>query len=184
MQSDHAPDYTIVPATPADAAEIADIYAHHVVHGVATFETVPPDAAEIGARIDKVLGSGWPWLVARGAEGTMLGYAYAALFRERAAYRYTCENSIYLRHDCTGRRIGKALLAALLDASAATGFRQMLAVIAGTEPASIALHASAGFVHAGHMRSTGRKHGKWIDVIYMQRALGEGDSTLPPEEPA
>lgn len=175
---------TIAPARPSDAAEIAGIYAHHVLHGLATFETAPPDTGEIAARMRKVAEAGWPWLVARGPDGAMLGYAYAAQIRDRAAYRYTGENSIYLRHDCTGRGIGKALLAALIDASAAAGFRQMIAVIAGSEPASIALHASAGFVHAGHMRSAGRKHGRWIDVVYMQRALGEGDSTPPPEEPA
>lgn len=174
----------ITPATPADAPEIAAIYAHHVLHGLATWELVPPGADEMAARIAKVQGEGWPWLVARDADGEMLGYAYAAQYNPRAGYRYTCEDSIYLRHDALGRGLGTALLAALIAACEAWGFRQMIAGIAGSEPASVALHTRAGFAEVARLRSAGRKHGRWLDVIYMQRSLGPGDAAPPPEEPA
>lgn len=175
--------FTIAPATPADAPEIAAIYAHHVLNGVATFETVPPSVEEIAARIGRVLDAGHPWLAARGIADDVLGYAYAGPFHARAAYRFTCEDSIYLRHDRLGQGIGSALLAALLEAAAGCGYRQMVALIAGSEDASIALHARAGFVEAGRLGSVGRKFGRWIDVIHMQRALGAGDGTPPLEEP-
>ena len=174
---------SITPATLADAPGIAAIYAHHVLHGTASWELVPPTSDEMAERLAKVLGEGCPWLVARDAEGSLLGYAYAAQFNPRAGYRYACEDSIYLRHDALGRGIGTALLKALIEASEAWGFRQMVAGIAGSEPASVALHARAGFVEVARLRSMGRKHGQWLDVIYMQRALGAGDTTPPLEEP-
>jgi phosphinothricin acetyltransferase len=173
----------ITPASLGDAAEVAEIYAHHVLHGTASYETDPPDAAEISARMAKVLGPGWPWLVARDGDGTMLGYAYASQFRDRTAYRFTCEDSIYIRHDCRGRGLGKLLMQALIAACEARGFRQMIAVIGGAEAASVALHAAQGFSHAGIMRSIGRKHGRWLDTVYMQRQLGAGDNLPPEEEP-
>lgn len=169
-------------ATPADAAEIAAIYAHHVTNGVATFELAPPTADEIAGRIAKVRGAGHPWLVARQA-GDLLGYAYAAPFHARPAYAFTCEDSIYLAHERTGQGIGTALLGALLPAAEAAGFRQMIALIAGDEAASLALHRRFGFAEAGRMRSVGRKHGRWLDVITLQRALGPGDGTAPEKEP-
>lgn len=173
----------IEPARPGDVPEITALYAHHVLHGTATYETVPPTEAEMAARLTKVADAGWPWLVARDPDGAVLGYAYASQFRDRAAYRFACENSIYIRHDRRGEGIGKALLLALLDAAQACGFRQMLAVIGGAEPGSIGVHAACGFVHAGRMHALGRKHGRWLDNVYMQIALGDGSSTPPPEEP-
>lgn len=178
-----SPAITINQATLEDASAIAAIYAHHVLHGSATFETVPPDAAEIVARMGKVADAGSPWLAARTGTGELAGYAYAGPFHRRAAYRFACENSIHIRHDRLGLGIGTALLGALLPACEAAGFRQMIALIAGTEPASLALHSRAGFVKAGHLASVGRKHGRWIDVIYMQRALGEGGGAPPAQEP-
>jgi len=173
----------IAPATKADAAEIAAVYAHHVLHGTASYETVPPGATEMEGRLVRVLGSGWPWLVARDHAGAILGYAYASQFRDRAAYRFACENSIYIRHDRRGEGIGKALLAALIQAAQASDFRQMIAVIGGAEPASVALHAACGFVPAGRLHAIGRKHGAWLDTVYMQIALGQGDRAPPVEEP-
>lgn len=173
----------IEPARPGDVPEIAALYAHHVVHGTATYEMVPPDEGEMALRLARVAAAGWPWLVARDSEGALVGYAYASQFRDRAAYRYACENSIYIRHDRRGEGIGKALLGALVAAAEHCGFRQMLAVIGGAQPASIALHAACGFVHAGRMHAIGRKHGRWLDNVYMQRALGDGAETPPPEEP-
>ena len=174
---------TILPATAADASEIAAIYAHHVRHGVATFEIAPPDAAEMAARLRAREEVGMPWLVARDAAGALVGYAYAGPFHARAAYRDTCEDSVYIRHDRLGQGLGTALLAALLARCEAMGLRQMIALIAGTEPASIALHMRAGFVEVGRLRSVGRKFGRWIDVIYMQRAMGDGDTSAPAQEP-
>lgn len=175
--------FTIVPATPGDAAAVAAIYAHHVLHGTASWEVVPPPAEEIAERMAKVQDNGWPWLVARDADGDIVGYAYAAQYNPRAGYRYACENSIYIRHDRLGRGIGTALLTALLEACETCGFRQVVAGIAGTEAASVALHARAGFVEMGRLKSVGRKHGQWLDVLYMQRALGPGDSLPPSREP-
>ena len=174
---------TIASATLADAPEVAAIYAHHVLHGTASWEIEPPTPDEMKGRMAKVLEAGWPWLVARGADGAVLGYAYAAQYNPRAGYRYACEDSIYLRHDALGKGIGTLLLAALIEASEAWGFRQMIAGIAGSEPASVALHARAGFAEVARLWSVGRKHGQWLDVIYMQRALGAGDATPPMEEP-
>ncbi|MFC4295781.1 GNAT family N-acetyltransferase [Novosphingobium tardum] len=167
-----------------DAAAVAAIYAVHVREGTASFETEPPTAAEMAARMARVLDAGWPWLVARDGAGAVVGYAYAAQFRDRPAYRFACENSVYIEAWRRGQRIGGALLAALLDAATACGFRQMIAVIGGAEPASVALHARAGFAETGRMRSVGRKHGRWLDTLYMQRALGVGDTTPPEKEPA
>jgi L-amino acid N-acyltransferase YncA len=173
----------IEPALAKDVAEIAAIYAHHVVHGTASFETVPPDEDEMAARLAKVLQAGAPWLVARDEDGGVIGYAYASRFRDRPAYRLTCENSVYIREDRRGEGIGRALLALLIVEAERAGFRQMIAVIGGAQPASVRLHAACGFEEAGRMRSVGRKHGEWLDTYYMQRALGAGDSTPPDKEP-
>jgi phosphinothricin acetyltransferase len=172
---------TIAAATPADSAEIAAIYAHHVLHGVATFEIEPPDAEEMARRVAKVRGAGHPWLIARDGTGVLAGYAYAAQFHARPAYASTCEDSIYLAYDQLGRGIGTALLGALIEAADAAGFRQMIALVAGEEAASLALHRRFGFGEVGRMRAVGRKHGRWLDVITLQRPLGLGD-TAPPDE--
>ena len=177
-------DTRIEPATLADAAACAKIYAHHVRHGTASFEIEPPDEAEMAARMAKVLDAGSPWLVARASTGEVVGYAYAAQFRDRPAYCFACENSIYIRHDRLGEGTGRALLALLIVAAERRGFRQMIAVIAGAEPASVRIHRACGFVESGRMRSVGRKAGRWLDTLYMQRALGQGDDTPPEEEPA
>jgi phosphinothricin acetyltransferase len=169
----------IEPATTDDIAAIAEIYGYHVLHGTASYETEPPGIAEMAERIGKVLDAGAPWLVARSEEGEVIGYAYASQFRPREAYRYSCENSVYIRHDRRGEGIGRALLALLIVAAERAGFRQMFAVIGGAEPASVRLHGACGFVETGRMRSIGFKHGKWLDTVYMQRPLGEGDKSLP-----
>lgn len=172
----------IRPACRADADGIAAIYAHHVRHGTATFDTVPRSRADTEAKIGECIARGWPFLVAE-RDGAVIGYAYAVQFRERPAYGATCENSIYIHPDHLGRGVGKALLSALLAAAEAAGFRQMIAVVGGGEPASVALHAGLGFSHAGRMRSVGRKFGRWLDTVYMQTALGVGDSQPPMKEP-
>lgn len=176
--------YSITPAQAIDAPGIAEIYAWHVLNGVATFETQPPDTAEIAARMAKVQGAGLPWLKAIDGTGALLGYAYAGPYHPRFAYRFTCENSIYLRHDQRGRGLGSALLSALIEASTVAGQRQMIALISGTEQASIALHRKFGFAPAGQLASVGFKHGQWIDTVLMQRTLGPGDTTFPEDAPA
>ena len=157
--------------TETDAAEIAAIYAHHVLHGTASYEVDPPAVEDTLAKIRRVTEPGWPFLVAE-VDGRVAGYAYATQFRDRAAYRFTCEDSIYVNAEIVGRGIGTALLDALLGRSAEFGFRTMVAVIGGAEPASVALHAKCGFVQAGHLKAVGFKFGRWLDNIYMQRSLG------------
>jgi phosphinothricin acetyltransferase len=172
-------DRLVRKAEPKDAAATAAIYSHHVAHGTASFDTSPRSEAVMAAKISECQERGWPFLVAEAA-GQVVGYAFATQFRDRPAYRSTCENSIYVSPDQVGRGIGLQLLTALIDAATVSGFRQMIAVIGAAEPASVALHAKAGFVGAGRMRSVGRKFGRWLDTLYMQKALGPGDS-VPPE---
>jgi len=173
---------TIRPAHPGDAASVAAIYAHHVAHGTASFDTVPRSEPETAAKISECHERGWPFLVAEW-DGAVVGYAYATQFRDRPAYSSTCENSIYVAATHVGQGVGHSLLAALIDAAEQAGFRQMIAVIGGAEPASVALHAKAGFSEAGRMRAVGRKSGRWLDTLYMQRTLGPGDSQAPDREP-
>ena len=169
----------IRPSRDDDLPAIAAIYAHHVRHGLASFEEAPPAVEEIGGRRAGVLAAGFPYLVAETGEGVS-GYAYASLYRTRSAYRFTLEDSVYVAHDATGRGIGRALLGALLPACEATGARQMVAVIGDSaNAASIGLHAAFGFTEVGVLRSVGLKFGRWVDSVVMQRALGPGDSTLP-----
>lgn len=166
-------------ATAADVPAMAGIYAHHVRHGTGTFEEAPPDDADFAARMAKVQANGCAWLVAE-EDGLILGYAYFAPFRERSAYRFTAENSVYVRDDIRGQGVGKALVAALLPRAEARGFRQMIAVIGDSENVgSIGLHLSLGFRQVGLLKAVGMKFGRWVDVVQMQRALGEGEKTLP-----
>ena len=166
-------------ATPADLPDIQAIYAHHVLHGTGSFEEAPPPVEEIQRRFAGIIARGWSYLVATDATG-VLGFAYFSQMRERAAYRYTAENSIYVREDVRGQGVGKALVERLLLDAAAAGFRQMVAVIGDSENVgSIGVHASLGFQRAGLLRSTGLKFGRWVDTVFMQRSLGRGDADLP-----
>ena len=162
----------IRPATPADAAAIAAIYAPEVLHGTATFEYDAPDAPEMAARIARIVAADWPWLVAERG-GAIIGYAYAAQFRDRPAYARTCENSVYVAAGQHRGGTGRALLTALCTAAHEAGFLQMIAVIGdgGNNAASIGLHAACGFHEAGRLAAVGWKFGRWLDVVYMQRSL-------------
>jgi phosphinothricin acetyltransferase len=157
-------------ARTSDAEAIAAIYAHHVLHGTASYDYEPPSVADTLAKIERIAAAGWPFLVAE-ADGQVAGYAYATQFRDRAAYRFTCENSIYVQPDWIGRGIGKALLHALIDRAAACGFRQMVGVIGGGEPASVALHAACGFREVGRLSAVGWKNERWLDSVYVQREI-------------
>lgn len=163
-------DLTIRNATEADANAIAAIYAHHVLNGTASYEIEPPSLDDTIAKIRHVTALGWPFIVAE-IEGTVAGYAYATQFRDRAAYRFTCEDSIYVHPERMGRGIGKALLKALMQRSGECGFQTMIAVVGGAEPASIGLHAACGFREAGRLAAVGFKFGRWLDNVYMQREL-------------
>jgi phosphinothricin acetyltransferase len=170
---------TIRPGTEADVASVQAIYAYHVLTGLASFEIEPPDVDEMRRRRQAAVERGFPYLVAE-LGGEIVGYAYAGPYRGRPGYRFTCENSIYIRHGREGRGIGKALLAPLIAGCEKMGMRQMIAVIGDSENhASINLHKSLGFEIAGNLRSVGFKFGRWIDSVLMQRALGPGDANLP-----
>lgn len=169
----------IRPARPSDLPEIQAVYAHHVMHGAGTFEESPPPLEEMTRRFEAITARGWSYLVA--ADGTgVLGYAYYAQFRDRSAYRFCAEDSIYVRDDVRGQGVGKALVARLLEDAEAAGFRQMLAVIGDSDNVgSIGMHASLGFQRVGLLRASGLKFGRWIDTVYMQRPLGRGDHDVP-----
>ena len=170
---------TIRPATAADLERLVAIYEWHVRNGAASFEEVPPDLAEFQRRFQHIADLGLPYLVA-GAGDRLLGYAYAGPYRPRSAYRFSVEDSIYLDPKATGRGIGRRLLGAVIDGATAAGKRQMLAVIGdSSNRASIALHAGLGFTETGTFRSVGFKFGRWVDTVLMQRALGEGGTSLP-----
>lgn len=169
----------IRPATLADMPEIQSIYAHHVLTGTGTFEEDPPSVEDMTDRFRHGTDQGWVWLVAADATG-VLGYAYYTQFRDRSAYRYAAENSVYVRQDVRGQGVGKALVAALLEQAQAGGFRQMIAVIGDSEnTGSIGVHASLGFRIVGTLQAAGIKFGRWIDVVFMQKALGAGASNIP-----
>ncbi len=166
-------------ARESDFPAIAAIYAHHVLHGTASFELDPPDEAEMRARAEHVRREAMPYFVAE-LDGEVVGYAYATVYRSRRAYRFTAEDSLYVRHDMAGRGIGRALLDALIAECERIGCRQMIAQIGDSaNAASIRLHERAGFAPAGTLKSVGFKFGRWLDTVRMQRALGAGDSTLP-----
>jgi phosphinothricin acetyltransferase len=166
-------------AAVSDIAAITRIYAHHVNHGTATFETEAPDEAEMTRRWGEVSGKGLPWLVAED-DGEVVGYAYAGLYRPRLAYGHTVEDSIYVRADRLGAGLGGVLMPALIAAAEARGMRQMIAVIGDTgNQASIGLHRRFGFYDAGLLKNVGFKFGRWLDTVFMQRSLGPGAGTPP-----
>ena len=167
---------TIRPSNDADLPAIQAIYAQAVLEGTGTFETEVPSVEEMGRRRAEVLGRQLPWLVAERA-GQVLGYAYANYFRPRLAYRFCVEDSIYLAPAAQGQGVGRLLLAELIARCEAAGARQMLAVIGDAHNAgSVGVHTALGFEHTGALKSAGWKFGRWLDVVLMQRTLGQGDS--------
>lgn len=167
-------------ATPDDADAIAALYGHYVRTSPATFEEDPPQAGEIRARLAAISSAGLPWRIALDADGALAGYAYAAQYRTRTAYRYTVENSVYVAPAALCRGIGSALMRDLIARCTHAGYRQMLAVIGDSaNEGSIRLHARLGFEMIGVYRAVGFKFGRWIDVVHMQLALGDGARTLP-----
>jgi len=161
-----------------DAAAVAAIYGHHVLHGTASYDLEPPSVEDTAAKIRRITKQGWPFLVDEQDAGVR-GYAYVTQFRDRPAYAWTCETSIYVHPKWLGQGIGKSLLAELCGRAEICGFRQIVGVIGGAEPASIALHAACGFREVGRLHAAGWKQGRWLDNVYMQRALGKGSSEPP-----
>ena len=172
-------DVVLRAAVHADADAIAAIYGHHVATGTGSFEVEPPGVARMAERMAAIRAEGRPWLVAAKA-GVVVGYAYAGIYRPRLAYRYAAEDSVYVAPEAIGQGLGRALLAALIDACTTRGDRQMIAVIGDSaNAASIGLHAAFGFTPVGRLAAVGRKFDRWLDVVLMQRALGEGADTAP-----
>ena len=173
------PQVHIRPAAVTDLPAITAIYRHAVLHGTATFELDPPSLAEMTKRYEALAAAGFPYLVAI-MEDVVVGYAYAGPYRPRPAYRFTVENSVYLDPAAQGRRIGTRLMQDLIAASEQRGYRQMIAVIGDSaNAASINVHARAGFEMIGTHAAVGFKFGRWLDTVMMQRALGEGGTTIP-----
>lgn len=167
------------PATADDIASIQPIYAHHVLHGLGSFEEAPPSAVEMRDRFDDVVARRLPYLAAEEG-GEILGYGYCTLYHKRSAYRHALEDSVYVKDGAQRKGIGKAILAELIVRCERLGYRQIIAVIGDSANVpSIAVHASLGFLRVGTLRSVGFKFGRWVDVLIMQRPLGSGDGTAP-----
>jgi L-amino acid N-acyltransferase YncA len=172
-------EVTIRPSREEDVAAIAAIYGHHVVHGVASFEEVPPTEAEMARRRAEIVARGLPYLVAERG-GRVVGYCYAGPYRPRIGYRYSVEDSIYIDPDEVGRGLGRRLLGAVIEQTTALGYRQMIAVIGGSDTwPSIRLHERLDFERVGTLPAVGFKFGAWVDTVLMQRTLGPGATTAP-----
>ena len=165
-----------------DAPAIHAIYSESVLHGTASWELIPPDLDKIRRRINAIIEPGFPYFVAL-IDGQLAGYCYASSYRTRPGYRFTVENSIYVDPHYQRRGIARTLMAVLIDACTAQGFRQMIAVIGDSDNApSIDLHRALGFEHVALLPAIGYKFGRWLDSVQMQLALGKGSSTLPDDE--
>ena len=179
MTLPHPDPLVIRPSRDTDLADITRIYRQAVLEGTGTFELDAPNVAEMTRRRAEVLDKGLPWLAAERA-GQLLGYAYANHFRPRRAYRFCLEDSIYLDPAARGHGVGRLLLAELMAQCEARGARQMLAVIGDTANAgSIGVHRACGFEPAGLFKAAGWKFERWLDVVLMQRSLGQGDACAP-----
>ncbi len=177
-----APSLLIRPSTPADLRTITAIYGWNVLNGTGTFELDAPEEGEMARRHGDVLSKGLPWLVAE-RDGEVLGYAYANHFRPRRAYRFCLEDSVYLAPDVKGQGLGRLLLAELLTRCEAAGARQMLAVIGDSANAgSVGVHRALGFETIGVMKAAGWKFERWLDVVLMQKSLGQGEETAPVDQ--
>lgn len=169
----------IRPSRDEDVAAITAIYRHHVLHGTGTFETEPPSEADMASRRADVLAKGLPYLVAE-EDGQVLGFAYCNWFKPRPAYRFSAEDSIYVAPGDHRKGLGRALLGALCQQAEAAGVRKLLAVIGDSANAgSVGVHTALGFSHVGVVKSCGWKFGRWLDVVFMEKPLGAGDTTAP-----
>jgi phosphinothricin acetyltransferase len=168
----------------SDMPRIHAIYCHHVRTGLGSFEETPPDLAEMVRRRGDIIAKGLPYLVAETDDPAVpdgiAGYAYVGPFRPRSAYRYSVEDSIYTAPEAQRRGIGRLLLDELVRRCTALGYRQMVAVIGDSANlGSIGVHKAAGFKQVALLPAIGLKFGRWVDIVMMQRPLGEGQMTLP-----
>jgi phosphinothricin acetyltransferase len=163
-------EFTLRTATADDCDGIAAIYDHHARTGVGTFDLTGASSESWREKLASIDSRGWPFLVAE-REGAILGFAYISSFRDRPAYAPCCEDSIYVAASAAGRGVGAALLGSLIDRARESGIRQMIAVIGGPEPASVALHRRCGFTESGRLVAVGEKFGRTLDVLLMQRSL-------------
>jgi L-amino acid N-acyltransferase YncA len=171
---------TVRPCEDRDIAAVTALYAHHVLHGTGTFETVPPTEADMRARRAEVLSRTLPYLVLADDDDSLAGFAYCNWFKPRPAYRYSAEDSIYLAPGRHGRGDGRLLLQALVDEAGRAGVRKLIAVIGDSGNAgSIGVHRALGFTRAGVLRDCGWKFGRWLDVVLMEKSLGAGSATSP-----
>ncbi|MBC5784250.1 N-acetyltransferase [Ramlibacter sp. USB13] len=171
------------PSTDADVPAITAIYSHHVTHGTGTFETTPPTEADMATRRADVLAKGLPYLVAD-LDGRVVGFAYCQWFKPRPAYRFSAEDSIYLDPDAAGQRLGNKLLTELAKQAEAAGVRKLIAVIGDSgNVRSIGVHRAVGFRHVGTIESCGWKFDRWLDIVLMEKSLGEGNRTAPEAAP-
>jgi len=173
---------SIRPSLDSDLPAITAIYGHHVLYGTGTFETTPPTEAEMTTRRADVLAKGLPYLVIEEDGGRVLGYAYCQWFKPRPAYRFSAEDSIYMHADAAGKGLGKLLLAELIRQAEAAGVRKLIAVIGDSNnAASVGIHKALGFEPAGTIRNCGWKFERWLDIVIMDKAIGEGAATRPAE---
>lgn len=170
---------TIRPAADTDMPAITAIYAHHVLHGTGTFETTPPTEQDMQGRRADVLSKGLPYLVLE-ADDAVQGFAYCNWFKPRPAYRFSAEDSIYLAASAAGKGWGRLLLTELMAQAERAGVRKLIAVIGDSANAgSVGVHRSCGFEHCGILTASGWKFERWLDVVLMQRFIGQGSSTHP-----
>ncbi len=155
---------------PADLPAVTRIYGYYVRETTITFETEEPDEAEMGGRFAAVQAKGHPLLIGE-LDGKVIGYAYASTYRPRAAYRFTCEDSIYLDKDAVGQGFGGQMLERLIAESSRAGLKQMLAVITAERENSIRLHARHGFRMIGRYEALGYKFDRWLDIVHLQLTL-------------
>jgi phosphinothricin acetyltransferase len=172
---------SIRPSLESDLPAITAIYGHHVLHGTGTFETTPPTEAEMTSRRADVLAKGLPYLVIEEG-GRVLGYAYCQWFKPRPAYRFSAEDSIYMHPDAAGKGLGRKLLAELMKQAEAAGVRKLIAVIGDSgNTASVGVHKALGFAPVGTIANCGWKFERWLDIVIMDKSIGEGATTRPAE---
>ncbi|CAF1413998.1 unnamed protein product [Adineta steineri] len=170
---------TIRPSRDDDIPFITAIYSYYVLYSTSTLETMPPTADEMASRRDDVLKKNLPYLIAED-DNSIVGYAYCTWFKPRGAYRYAVELSIYFDKDTCSKGFGRQLLNVLLEEARLVGVRKMIGVIGDSaNNRSINLLRAAGFSHVGTLKSYGWKFNRWLDVILMDKSIGEGDATAP-----
>lgn len=164
--------YVVRDATPADMPSVRAIYNHYVTNSTVTFDEKPVTLQQQRAKLERCRRGGYPFLVAESSTGEILGYAFVAPYRDKSAYRFTVENSIYLGPAATGKGIGSALMTRLIEDAEAAGVKEIIAVIADQgADGSIALHERFGFRRIGEMGRVGYKFDRWLGTVILQRSL-------------